>query len=466
MTVVLNPSVEGQPPVAMVPDDVVQKIVDFAFDMLVDILSVAVLSRRYNAAARGAANGLVEQRHLDARWLLTERMAHHFARWSLISVGGWVGSVVGSGPLRSIEIPEDDIFVYHCCRCRSPILRCRDIVSSNYHGSNGPAFLASHLYNAAVARGTYAAAFVTGSYTVSDVACAGCRIRLGKKYIDADDPENHFKVGKYLLEQAMVFAPRCCSSAAGEWLQSSRAPVRAVSNNSASMEVCARCAAHLQSRTLQAALLMTDGLRPGASRVLFDTLIAEGECVRHSGPRQMPAGISGVSRGASTAAGLGTTVGWKLAWLCDSLPGGVQPELLASFVGIAATTIAASIRAAALGSTVGAVVAAGPVPAEMAFGIEPGRRALVNWRLVRWALVSPTAAAISSDLAAARRLLAALRTTWQPMWPTERAAAERLLRMLATRLSLDKEDIESLWQELGCKTRRSGFIGSLCLGCH
>eukprot|EP00929_Paragymnodinium_shiwhaense_P032124 TRINITY_DN17866_c0_g1_i1.p1 TRINITY_DN17866_c0_g1~~TRINITY_DN17866_c0_g1_i1.p1 ORF type:complete len:584 (+),score=128.38 TRINITY_DN17866_c0_g1_i1:135-1886(+) len=262
-----SPQNKNQPPevgCSFLPDDVVETIARFVASMLLDVLAFAVVSRQYGVAIRDVCKELLApgqqgagDRQVDAKWLLTERMASHFLRWAEMPVNGQYGSVSAA----DIEMPgdDDDALVYHCCRCRSPILRFGDIVSMNYHGAWGPAFLVNRLYNSAVERVAYAAAFVTGGYTVSDVGCSVCRLMLGKKYIEARDPVNFFKVGKYLLEQTMVFLPGCCSGA-----RMCRSPLPGMCPQG----VCVRCVAHLQSRTLQAALLMTDDLSPSASRQL------------------------------------------------------------------------------------------------------------------------------------------------------------------------------------------------------
>lgn len=350
-------------------DDVVQKVVDFASSMLLDVLALAVVSRQYNAAVQRtvAASAASCKQRPHARWLLTDRMAQHFCSWSQLAVSGFGDHVpmTASG----VEIPEGDAVVYHCCRCRCPILRCRDIVSTNYHGAWGPAFLVDRLYNAAVERASYAAAFVTGSYTVSDVACACCRLMLGKKYVEARDPVNRFKVGKYLLEQTMVFLPGCCSGSTS-WQQGS-----AQRPHEDGSSICVRCTVHLQSRTVQAVLLMTGGFLPGASRQLREALTEEQELMHRgrafgsttlglqSASATAAAGAAAARkrykppprRGEDAASQSGIDVGGveryveqelsrnlsrRLGDLCGALlPGGVEAKLLATFVDQVASSV-------------------------------------------------------------------------------------------------------------------------------
>ncbi|KAL2757933.1 hypothetical protein ACRALDRAFT_207164 [Sodiomyces alcalophilus JCM 7366] len=49
---------------------------------------------------------------------------------------------------------------------------------------------------------------VTGWHTVADITCAGCGLRLGWKYVDARDPPQFYKIGKFILETQRVSAFR------------------------------------------------------------------------------------------------------------------------------------------------------------------------------------------------------------------------------------------------------------------
>mmetsp|Transcript_23043 Transcript_23043/g.51953 ORF Transcript_23043/g.51953 Transcript_23043/m.51953 type:complete len:524 (-) Transcript_23043:93-1664(-) len=482
-------------------DEVVQKIIDFAVDMLLDMLHVAVICRQFNAASCRVFNHLVEEKSPDAQWLLTERMASNFSYWSQLSVSDCVGRASPAG----FEIPDDDTLIYHCCRCRRPILRFDDIVSTNYHGAWGPAFLVSNLYNTVVEHVAYTASFVTGGYTVSDVTCAGCRLQLAKKYIEASDPVNRFKVGKYLLEQTRVFVPKCCSGGV-------RDP------HLGAVSVCFRCAAQ-HRRTAQATLLMTGGLQPGPSRRLLGVLLGErnflAECTAtssneaggRSGTRperqapsptssQFPAppspycsgAVGSTSRsrqsqrvfspparqaapaaksGAASGSAPGTRelagcAAWKLAQLCRCLKprGGVEAALLASFADQLTTSLAAiGAPTCSSGASPQAGPGAPPRRGEGAAAVAEGARdehdVLIS-RLMRWEIIAPAAMVVCHDFQTARGLVVALRSTWQPVFPSERSSAEVVINKLADRFQLDSTEVSLLWQELGFKTR-TGF---------
>jgi hypothetical protein len=45
---------------------------------------------------------------------------------------------------------------------------------------------------------------VTGSHVVADISCVGCGGVVGWKYVDARDPSQKYKVGKFILETRKV----------------------------------------------------------------------------------------------------------------------------------------------------------------------------------------------------------------------------------------------------------------------
>jgi len=475
-------------------DDVVQKIVDFASSMLLDILAIASVSRQYGSAVRSSTCRLVPSEPPEAAWMLTERMANNFLQWSHLAVSGYAGPASTAG----IEIPDDDALVYHCCRCRSPILRFGDIASNNYHGAWGPAFLVNKLYNAHVERAAYSAAFVTGGYTVSDVACSVCRLMLGKKYVEARDTVNRFKVGKYLLEQTMVFLPGCCSGSRSgnsrqareqQQLQQQQQPQHLASG---AQRLCVRCSVHVQSRTIQAVMLMTDQLQPGASRRLRNTLVKE-----------RIFGETGEGYGQDDAIRLIT---YRLALFCGTLPGGIEAALFSSFFERVATALATArppelrddpqhshgpgIAGHGRRHTCPAGRSSGPLSipragnssrgagypaghggsAAAAVGSAAHRGAEVSSigssktddvgtiaRMLRWELAAPAAAASTRDFQCAEKLVKKLKISWQPVWPMEKPGAERLIDLLGKRLSLDREDKDTLLQEMGLKKPSTFF---------
>ena len=49
----------------------------------------------------------------------------------------------------------------------------------------------------------------TGRYTLADVRCRTCRTRLGWKYLKAENPDQKYKEGAVLLQQAALRRINC-----------------------------------------------------------------------------------------------------------------------------------------------------------------------------------------------------------------------------------------------------------------
>ncbi|CAE8664859.1 unnamed protein product, partial [Polarella glacialis] len=222
--------------------------------------------------------------------------------------------------------------------------------------ARGPALLVTQLYNTVVERAPYSAAFVTGAYWVCDVSCAGCSIHLAKKYVHAQEASNQFKIGKFLLEKTLIFAPKCCSgscSSAGSSpgsTSSTSCPLK----GSSSQGVCVRCSRHIESRTAQAVLLITGGLQPGPSRKLREILVAEGQLFGDASPGERPLCCAPKAATAPPMAtitpamseGVRGGLPWKLARLCGAVSSSQIPAwLVLDFVDRVASMLAATATA-------------------------------------------------------------------------------------------------------------------------
>ena len=45
---------------------------------------------------------------------------------------------------------------------------------------------------------------MTGLHTVADIFCASCKSRLGWKYVEAFEPSQKYKEGRYIVEKAKL----------------------------------------------------------------------------------------------------------------------------------------------------------------------------------------------------------------------------------------------------------------------
>lgn len=124
-----------------------------------------------------------------------------------------------------------------CRSCSADLAFHSQIISKCFHGRHGRAYLlappppatpssrrtssCSSSSSATSAATTTAAAadnelvnirvgraedrnLVTGPHTVADITCAGCGAVVGWKYLDARDPGQRYKVGKFILETRRV----------------------------------------------------------------------------------------------------------------------------------------------------------------------------------------------------------------------------------------------------------------------
>ncbi|KAF4665177.1 hypothetical protein FOZ61_000136 [Perkinsus olseni] len=148
---------------------------------------------------------------------------------------------------------------FYCGVCKSPVLVNCAIMSDNYHGGRGPAFLVDWVLRRVVVEETlaYTTTFTTGRYVVCDVKCGTCKFLLGKKYLASMDPANSFKAGKFLIEQAALYVPQCCRRGASQRKVYSLRQ----STGSSSDEMCSRCLAELRNATAEAILLITEDFK-------------------------------------------------------------------------------------------------------------------------------------------------------------------------------------------------------------
>lgn len=122
-----------------------------------------------------------------------------------------------------------------CSTCSSDIAFGAQIISKGFTGRHGRAYLVSsraatashlavtspHLHDQPhiAGRGGEDLAnirigrsenrqLVTGAHVVADINCVVCGTRLGWKYVDALEPEQRYKIGKFILEKQRTVACR------------------------------------------------------------------------------------------------------------------------------------------------------------------------------------------------------------------------------------------------------------------
>ncbi|KAI9090326.1 hypothetical protein K1719_028661 [Acacia pycnantha] len=89
--------------------------------------------------------------------------------------------------------------IYCCFKCQNQIAPHDGIISKQFRGSHGRAFLFSEAVN--IKEGEKKERQMrSGVYTVSDVYCSDCGEELGWRYIKAFEETQKYKEGKFVLE--------------------------------------------------------------------------------------------------------------------------------------------------------------------------------------------------------------------------------------------------------------------------
>eukprot|EP00181_Compsopogon_caeruleus_P005276 CAMPEP_0184678432 /NCGR_PEP_ID=MMETSP0312-20130426/1174_1 /TAXON_ID=31354 /ORGANISM="Compsopogon coeruleus, Strain SAG 36.94" /LENGTH=112 /DNA_ID=CAMNT_0027127167 /DNA_START=541 /DNA_END=876 /DNA_ORIENTATION=- len=97
--------------------------------------------------------------------------------------------------------------IFQCSVCRAHLARNEDIVSKDFRGRQGRAFLFSTVVNVAMGKKEDRVLY-TGLHTVADISCNVCQSVIGWKYLKAYDEAQKYKEDKYIIEKAkMVKGP-------------------------------------------------------------------------------------------------------------------------------------------------------------------------------------------------------------------------------------------------------------------
>ncbi|GJJ78055.1 protein yippee-like 5 [Entomortierella parvispora] len=93
--------------------------------------------------------------------------------------------------------------VLTCNNCKTHFATCDSIISKNFHGQNGRAFLFSNVIN--VYTGDAEDRLMrTGQHTVQDIHCAECSTVVGWKYLVAYEQSERYKEGRFILERTLL----------------------------------------------------------------------------------------------------------------------------------------------------------------------------------------------------------------------------------------------------------------------
>ncbi|EFQ98914.1 yippee family protein [Nannizzia gypsea CBS 118893] len=104
-----------------------------------------------------------------------------------------------------------------CTNCAASICLASQVISKGFTGRHGRAYLiadpkaphpALSVLANTVAHRAVPRQLVTGSHTVSDIACRFCHTVLGWKYLAAEEESQKYKVGKFIVESKRVSLSR------------------------------------------------------------------------------------------------------------------------------------------------------------------------------------------------------------------------------------------------------------------
>lgn len=98
----------------------------------------------------------------------------------------------------------EDAQIIICRQCSSHLCLSSLILSDNFVGSSGPAYLVDRLINYYQDPEIVETSMKTGSYLISHVQCHQCATKLGWVYRKAYDCQQTYKEGKFVIEEEFI----------------------------------------------------------------------------------------------------------------------------------------------------------------------------------------------------------------------------------------------------------------------
>ena len=98
----------------------------------------------------------------------------------------------------------DSFLVYSCNECRTHLTTHEDLISKCFQGKSGRAFL-FHICKNIRCHQPERRLLLTGMHTVCDISCSKCNTVLGWVYIEAHEPSQKYKEGKFILEKYHIY---------------------------------------------------------------------------------------------------------------------------------------------------------------------------------------------------------------------------------------------------------------------
>lgn len=106
-------------------------------------------------------------------------------------------------PVSPVLETVDSDHVWACRQCLIHVGCEEEVISKDFTGSTGRAYLVSNCVNFRTGP-MHECVFKTGTHTVADIFCQQCGNTLGWKYIKTSHKSQAYKEGKFILEEALI----------------------------------------------------------------------------------------------------------------------------------------------------------------------------------------------------------------------------------------------------------------------
>ncbi|KAI8597975.1 yippee-like protein [Dissophora ornata] len=90
-----------------------------------------------------------------------------------------------------------------CQECKTQFATYDLLISRDFHGQFGKAYLFSNVINVYTGE-TEDRPMRTGMHTVQDIHCAECSTIVGWKYLVAHEQSQQYKEGRFILERTLL----------------------------------------------------------------------------------------------------------------------------------------------------------------------------------------------------------------------------------------------------------------------
>ncbi|KAK6204560.1 uncharacterized protein RJT21DRAFT_111130 [Scheffersomyces amazonensis] len=97
-----------------------------------------------------------------------------------------------------------DLKIITCKGCSSHLCLSSLIISDNFSGSSGPAYLVGNLINIEYDQNPQEKEMRTGFYLVDDIRCHQCKLNLGWYYKKSFTYRETYKEGKFVIEKSFI----------------------------------------------------------------------------------------------------------------------------------------------------------------------------------------------------------------------------------------------------------------------